>query len=327
MHIRCGTDILGSLVQAGVPGLGVSWADPVCEGPLPALGLSAYRRVRAAWLASRYQLPPAEAREWLAQDDRRVDRCVDAGETVLWFEADVFDQTILVALLSRLARFRTRTSFSLICIGAFPGVRRFIGLGQLFPDQLATLYSRRRPVTPAQWRLARRAWDALRAKDPGALSRLSRQRTAALRFLPQAIRRYLAEYPSVKNGLGRTAQLALETISAGAPTPAEVFLRVQKRERRPFQGDTMLYADLRDLASGPRAAITLRGDAALPPGHPGFAKQPVELTAFGRGLLAGREDWWHGTTRTRPLGGVMLEGPSPRWRFDARRGLVRGEPG
>ena len=50
---------------------------------------------------------------------------------------------------------------SLICIDRFPGVERFIGLGQLDPAQLASLYPSRRQVTAEQfalYRLPARTW-------------------------------------------------------------------------------------------------------------------------------------------------------------------------
>ena len=96
--------------------------------------------------------------------------------------------------------------------------------------------------------------------------------------------RYLAEYPSTDNGLSQTAQYALEAIAEGARTAGEAFVRVQQWERRPFMGDTMFYAVLRDLAAGDGPAV-----AGAPP------------------RLA------------RHLGGVTLRGPDPRWRWDPRR--------
>jgi len=136
LHIRCGTDILAKLSQAGLPGDKVAWADPLCEGRLyPLEPASRARRQRAAYLATRYRLPRSEVYRDLVRADRRLERCTEYPETVLWFEADLFDQNILVHLLARLRRFADRTRISLICIGSFPGVRRFVGLGQLGLDR------------------------------------------------------------------------------------------------------------------------------------------------------------------------------------------------
>jgi hypothetical protein len=197
-------------------------------------------------------------------------------------------------------------------------VRRFIGLGQLTPAQLATLLPRRRRVTRGQFALAALAWDAFNARDPRALSRIAGMRSRALPFLPAAIRRYLAEYPSTDNGLSLTGQRALEAVAGGARTPAEAFVRVQRRERRPYLGDSMFYAVIRDLAAG--------DDPAVVGAHPRLARLrdpelrhcPIRLTADGRRLLAKESDWCRLSGTTRHLGGVTHRGSDPRWRWDPR---------
>jgi hypothetical protein len=311
------------LALAGIPGDKVRWADPLCEGPLHRHATdTARQKERAAYLSARSSIPLTETYRELMGDDWRVDQCVHYGETIRWFEADLYDQMILVYLLTRLGAFRTRTRLSLICIGDFPGVDRFIGLGQLSPSQLATLLPARRLVTAGQIRLAARAWDALHAENPGALAGIGRMRSSALPFLPAAVRRYLAEYPSLRNGLSRTEQLALEAIAAGASTPMDVFPRVQDRERRPYMGDTMFYAVLRGLAS-PRYPAIAGAHGRLPRlKDPEFSKQPLRLTDTGRRLLSNEIDWCAVSGVIRQIGGVTLRGPRPRWRWDTRRHVI-----
>jgi hypothetical protein len=246
----------------------------------------------------------------LAGADWRVDQCIEYDETVLWFEADLFDQAILVYLLARLGPLLKRIRMSLICIGAFPGIARFIGLGQLSPGQLAALLPRRRPVTRGQVRLATAAWEALNAPDPRALIALAARRSRALPFLPAALARYLAEYPSRANGLSLTAQRALEAVAAGAGNAGEAFVAVQRREARPFMGDWMFYAMLRDLAAPPRPAIRLGRESS-------FGYRSLRLTDAGRALLAGEADWCRLNGAVRQIGGVTLRGPAVRWRWDS----------
>ena len=322
LHIRCGDDILATLDQAGIPGDKVRWADPLCEGPLHRHATDTARQKERAAYHAGGSSPITEMYRELMGDDWRVDQCVHYDETILWFEADLYDQAILVYLLARLGAFRSRTRLSLICIGEFPGVERFIGLGQLTAGQLATLLPTRRPVTPGQIRLAVRTWDALRDDTPVALGRIGRMRSSALPFLPAAVRRYLAEYPSLRNGLSRTEQLALEAIAAGAGTPMEIFVRVQKRERRPYQGDTMFYDVLRRLAA-PRYPAIAGGHGRLARlKEPEFLQQRIRLTDTGRQLLSNQIDWCAVSGVIRQIGGVTLRGPRPRWRWDTRRHVI-----
>ncbi len=317
LHIRCGEDILESLDQAGLLGDKIRWADVLSEGPLHLHADESDRqRERAAYLSSRYFVPMTETFREIKGADWRVDQCRHFNETVLWFEADLFDQVILVYLLQRLQPHGDRTRISLICIDDFPGVERFIGLGQLDAGQLATLFPARREVTRRQFALAAEAWAAFNSAHPGELVRLARSRARALPFLPDAIKRYLAEYPSTRNGLSRTAQLALDEIEAGAPTGRDVFRRVQNREPRPFMGDSMLYAVLRELASGlnPLLGGSHRGLSRLPDHE--LVQQELWLTPQGRQVQSGRGDWCALSEMTRQMGGVTLQGPRPRWRWD-----------
>lgn len=317
LHIRCGDDILGKLDQAGLPGDKIRWTDVLCEGPLHFHATEAERqRERAAYLSSRFFVPMTETYREIMGADWRVDQCEQYHETVLWFEADLFDQAILVYLLQRLKGMAERTKVSLVCIGEFPGVDRFIGLGQLTAAQLGTLMPTRQEITRRQFQLAEETWAALNAPHPRDLVRLARSKTRALPFLPEALSRYLAEYPSTTNGLSRTAQMALEEIQGGASTPELAFRRVQAREPRPFMGDSMFFAVLRDLATG--LSPVLAG------AHPRFSRLPdaeirdrqVWLTAQGARILAGRADWCELSGVARQMGGVTLEGAHPRWRWD-----------
>jgi hypothetical protein len=323
LHIRCGDDILGTLDRAGIPGDKIRFSEVLNEGPLRHPADDARRqKERAGYLAARYLVPMTETYREIAGQDWRVTQCVRYDETVLWFEADLFDQAILVYLLQRLAPLQHETRLSLICIGEFPGVKRFIGLGQLTPEQLATLLPGRERVTRRQFALARATWAALSHRHPRELSRISRMRTRALPFLPAALRRFLAEYPSTANGLSQTEQLALEAIAAGARTPQQAFVAVQQREPRPFMGDGMFYAVLRDLASGdyPALAGSHRDLARLPDAE--LLDCELWLTPLGRRVLANKADWFQLSESARWMGGVLLRGPKPRWRWDRKRGRL-----
>jgi hypothetical protein len=320
LHIRCGDDILERLDLAGVPGDKVRWADALSEGPLhPHPTETSRQRERAAYLAGRFSLPMTDAYREIMAADWRVDQCRHYTETVLWFEADLFDQSILVYLLQRLMPFADRTRISLICIGDFPGVDRFIGLGQLEPADLAGLLDTRQPVTRRQFELAREAWAAFTAPNPRELVRLTRSRTRALPFLPAAIGRYLAEYPSTVNGLSRTAQLTLEALEGGARTAREAFPRVQDREARPFMGDSMFYATVRDLTAGLHPLLAGTHPRLPRLSDEDFCDRHIWLTAIGKRVLLGDADWCRLSGVARQLGGVTLMGPAPRWRWDPRQ--------
>jgi hypothetical protein len=318
LHLRCGADILDTLDAAGLPGRKAAWADPLCEGPWPALDRALVRPMRARHLAERYQRGFMATLADLGAADELLDTATDEDEVVLWFEHDLYDQAILAWLLDRLTPLAPRVRLSLVQVHEYPGVARFIGLGQLDAVALGALFAARAPVTGAQLALAARAVAAWTADEPHALERL-RARDAALPYLAPAIGRYLAEYPGTRDGLATSERLALEAIAAGAGTARAAFADVQAREARPWMGDAMLFARLRALAEGVDPLLAVEGDWGLElEGDPRLA-----LTALGRRVLAGDADAWTLRPQERWMGGVHLRPGGVDWRWDGER-VVQG---
>jgi len=281
--------------------------DVLHDGPAPALDGDAWHEVRARWLTEAPEAAFEETRASLAAFDRTVTQPGRHDEIVLWFEHDLFDQLLLIRTLDLLGAAQLR-NVSLICIGEFPGVDRFIGLGQLNADQLASLYPGRTPVNPEQYAVASEAWRAFRAADPRELYKLMIRLDDTLPFLPGAIHRLFEEYPSTTNGLSRSADAILRVLEAGPLDAGILFPKTQADEARPFMGDLGHFDIVRALAS---ARVPLVG---ITPPH------TVSITDAGRRVLAGRDDAvaLNGIDEWR--GGVHLVGAdrSP-WRWNPDR--------
>ena len=288
LHIRCGQDIRETLRLAGIAGDFAEWGDPICEGPAPAgLPESQYEAARAEFMSTHWGVSPVEIHLRFAEQRRVVARMGDYKEVWLWFEHDLYDQCILVQLLAAIKAAAVDLSrLRLICVGSFPEIRRFVGLGQLTPEQLVTLVPQARPVTNADLELGCAARDALVAATPRGLEALlAPGATGDLQFLGAALRRHLQELPSIHCGLSLTQLLVLQTIEAGATTAIEVFHHLlAERDPQPYLGDTMFWAHLTLLAGVQTPAIAIDGE---------FPDQPVRLLSFGRDLLAGRADFCH----------------------------------
>jgi len=330
LHITNG-DSAGDKLRRIVTGPVVITADVLHHGPVPPIEGDAYYETRARVLAGDGgEARVREIRDGLAASDRAISDAVDRGDDlVLWFEHDLFDQLLLIRTLDMLLRARPpsgrRATASLICIDRFPGVDRFVGLGQLSVDQLATLRGTERPVTPAHYARAADAWYAFRSPGPSALLAIARRLTAVptpdplpppLWFLGDALLRFFDEYPSIANGLSRTEQFAIETLSAAALPIDALFSVTQAREPRPFMGDSTFYDIIGRLASARVPLVTL--NAEQPDRH--ARRRTAAITAAGRDVLVGRSDAvaLNGIDLWR--GGVHLAGRdgSP-WRWDAHR--------
>lgn len=75
-----------------------------------------------------------QALKFLEVQDTNLEKFQNHEEAVLWFDACLFDQAILIRQLDWFAHQDLgNTQLSLICIGDFPGFNRFRGLGELNP--------------------------------------------------------------------------------------------------------------------------------------------------------------------------------------------------
>jgi hypothetical protein len=247
-------------------------------------------------------------------------------EVILWFEHDLYDQLQLIQILDWFSHHdRGATTISLICINAFPGITNFIGLGQLNPTQLRSLYETRRPLTETEFTLGSEAWKAYCSPDPKALEAFLRKDTSALPFLRAALLRHLEQFPALQGGLSRTERQILEVIASGIHKPFDIFGATQEKEESPFLGDSTLWLYLSTLCAGKKPLLKCAdgGTFSFPTTDHydiTFLEQELVLTEEGRNTLAGQSDWIQiNSGIDRWLGGVHLQGQDAEWRWDTRR--------
>jgi hypothetical protein len=147
-------------------------------------------------------------------------------------------------------RFLKMETADLLCIDAFPGIEPYHGLGQLSPDQLASMYDRRQPLTEDQFLFAERVDIAFALQDHVAFEELSGYTEAPLPWVPAAVTRWIEEQPDENTGLGRLEKHALEGIRSGCETTTDIFSFVSARETPPqFWGDITLWEKINALAN------------------------------------------------------------------------------
>ena len=327
LHIHCG-DCSAESLRRGLPGAEVVvWCDTLFDGPCPAGVEGAdWREPRAAFLsASTGGAKDVQGcSRWLERQALALEAAPCHDETVLWFDACLYDQLILIRQLAFLGPLMENRRLSLICVGAFPGFAKFRGLGELSPEQLASLLETRHEVSPPELDEATCAWDAFRSGAPAALEAFIASTQGALPFLKDALLRHLENYPSIANGLGRLEQSALAAVGKGNAKLPDIFAAVSDMEARPYFGDTTLWACLDSLAQAAHPALAVDGPP-LPLWEPprDLSAWDVKLTDVGRGLLDNSLDWVELNGVDRWLGGVHLEGRGPLWRRDAERMVWR----
>jgi hypothetical protein len=326
LHIHNGDSTANTARQSTIPGEHFAFREAMIAGPTPA-GLSDvdWRKLRAAHLSAAYGGAREDSEQDLLRQEETLSSCTAHEEVVLWFEHDLFCQLNLIYLLNRFAaRNLGKTKLSLVCIGEFPGIDNFHGLGELSATQLTSLFDTRHEVTGAELNTASAAWAAYCSPEPTALEALLRGDTSAMPFLKTALSSHLARFPSVQNGLGRIEQRGLALINDGHKKFIDLFPRFGEQESVYGLADFQFYLALKQLSDARQPLLTNRNGSDA---HGRLDSDKVKNTAFeitdsGAAVLRGEADFVELNGIDLWLGGVHLS-DSNLWRWDEEKQRLR----
>ncbi len=325
LHIHNGDFSADIARQSTIPGEHFAWREALIDGPSPAgMEDAKWRRLRAKHLADSYGVDPDKCEKELFDQEQALARFPEHNEVVLWFEHDLFCQTNLLYLLNWFAqRDLGKTKLSLICIGEFPGKPNFRGLGELNIEQMASLFPSRRELSNAELKPATAAWQAYRSPDPRAIETLLAADTYALPFLERALQRHLARFPSVRNGLGRIEDRALELIHSGFKNFIDLFSKFGDAEPIYGLGDSQFSLALRRMTNANAPLLTKSNGDNQELNPEEMHRTAFEITESGEAVLKGKADFVELNGIDIWLGGVHLAGKENGWRWDEEsRSLV-----
>lgn len=306
LHVTNGDSVVCGFREAELEGDYLSWTDLLYEGPIPRTTLDELSPIRARFLADVGWVSYEQALGHFSARNETLKSFPKYDEIVLWFEHDMADQLQLIQIFHWFKRQRLdKTRLSLVSVDAFPGVTPFYGLGQLTGKQLAELFPQRKAVTEQQLATGYEAWEAFCAPEPIALLNLVSRDLSALRFLKNALRRFLEEYPSLSNGLSRTERQILFAAAAGRRKRVEIYQAAKEKEEAPFMGDLSVWLRLDRLTAGPAPALQRS------------TENSYQISYSGRNFLENRADWIQNRDGIDVwLGGVHLRGKTDLWRRD-----------
>jgi hypothetical protein len=322
LHVTNGDSAVAALAAGGIEGRILPWRDVLHDGPVPAgLAPAELAAERARFLAAQGWGGEDDILRDITERDAALAAFGDHGEVVLWFEHDLYDQLQLIQVLDFFSR-RQPLPVSLSMVGASEYI------GPAAPERIAQLFRERSAVTAEQLATGTRAWAAFRSPDPRDVQAVAEGGTANLPHLAPALRRHLQQFPSVRNGLSRSEQQALEAIAAGAATVADAYLASHHQREEPiWMGDATFVSYLLDLGRLPWPLVAWAdGSPLTPPPAPddagGFISRSVMLTDAGRDVMEGRADRVRLNGLERWLGGVHLSGRHAAWRWDEGTGRI-----
>ncbi|WP_342663626.1 sigma-70 family RNA polymerase sigma factor [Paenibacillus taiwanensis] len=328
LHIVNGDHVAETLRQGVVQGDILVWREVYPEGPVfvdPATYPN--RSLRASYLEQALGIPRLEFIRGSEAQENQLANFHQYDEIVLWFEHDLFDQTMLCCLLHWFAeRPLGNTKLSLLCMGAYPGIQLFRGLGQLSVDQMKTLSGTWQAIGQAELKTGVNVWEAYCSSEPDQLfALLEGEQTAALPFVRDAFRLHLSRLPSTYNGLGVVEQATLELVSSGVSAPTELFRQIGDTLNGLGLGDLQYWRHMAGLLQGAYPLLHIEGGEGLPDYRnypPTFQHCQVKLTERGQQVLAGKKDRVHLNGIDEWYGGIHLHGSASRWRWDVDRGQL-----
>ncbi|AWP30485.1 sigma-70 family RNA polymerase sigma factor [Paenibacillus glucanolyticus] len=327
LHIVNGDSVGDKLKQGKVQGDILVWRELYSFGPVfPQMDEPDNRKARAQYLEQTLGIPQKEYLDTCELQERKLQDFGKYDEVVLWFEHDLFDQTMLSYLLNW---FKDRplgnTKLSLLCIGAYPGIELFRGLGQLSSAQLETLAGTWHTIGDEELTLGSKVWEAYTSDQPQKHQRILQDDYTALPFVRDAFEAHLSRLPSVSSGLGIIEQATLEAVAGGINTPYELFRKVGDQLHVLGMGDLEFWYYLSAMTEGPHALLDINGAASFPrfkAKAPDFRDCMLQVTSLGRDVLAAKSDYAHTNIVDKWIGGLHLQGKAPLWRWDLQQRTI-----
>ena len=325
LHIRCGNDIEQALLSCGFKGDFLEISNPFPQGHVPHFdSLEEFTKIRTKFLTQHYKsYVPEDRIQNTEAEIHNVEHVLRHAperyeRIVLWYEHDAFDQLSKAYVLAHLAELNLNNILvECIQINSFPGVKKFIGIGQLsaIPEAILTLWSQRQAISPAMIAYGARCWLAFTNDDPLDLWRLTEEESPSS-DMQQALKRMLMELPWTGNGLSLTEHLSLDILAReGEMRPGAIFsLLMTESDPQPFLGDIMLLAILRPLWEAEHPAITVLEELQ---GENPMRQTLLSITDLGRSLLEKNTDWLtlHSGQLSveRHVGGVHITSNKKNW--------------
>ena len=287
LHITNGDSAAGLIKAASIDGDVLPWRDPMHHGPFPLhTNIRDASAIRAAYLAGDILDPDGINAEFVERDNTLLN-APQRRSVVLWFEHDLLDQLQLIQILDQLNQISKPENLELICIDRFEGIENFRGLGELSPEQLATLYPQRVEVTAAQLKRSSLLWKAFCDPYPRALQQMALKHDDAFPFLHRALNRHFQEFPWESDGLTRTERQLLSLLADGPMKAGALFAKNMDLEDSLYIGDWTTFSIINSLATSSPPLISNQDGGYLKwvPGDQEYSDQILNLTDNGKGVV------------------------------------------
>lgn len=242
LHILNGDFALPLWKECCFPAESLVWKETYLEGPLPQTeNLPVFRSARAGYLSTFEELSDIDSVALYRHLQKMEDTLLALSENdvlMLWFDACIFDQTILMRILYLLNRKQKGSPrIYLYCCQSNCLVMEDFRRGNA--EKIA--------LDENDLKASAKAWEAFSCGDAEKMIHLAQQEDLAhLPEMRKALLRCADEVPD-ENGLTRTQRQILQIVSKESCSFETVFMRLDAFEEYPFLGDTACQRILKDL--------------------------------------------------------------------------------
>ncbi len=268
LHITSGESPGECLIQSGLSGEVLVWRDVLYDGERePGWPDRSALAARAQFLSKMTAggMSIESALQTLESQYLKLERYSGEADLVLWFDACLYDQSMLAHLLHCIAQ-KNHRSVEIICVADFPGIKPFNGLGQLNCEELLSFYNKRIRVNHEQLEFAGRVDVAFARQDIRILQEIAEMEDTPLSWVPEAAKRWLEEQPDDETGLKKLETLVLEALQNGLQEPIAIFHHVSAADSSPqYWGDITLWAAINNLADRHPPLVQIEGPASRLP--------------------------------------------------------------
>ncbi|MGQ8871949.1 sigma-70 family RNA polymerase sigma factor [Paenibacillus sp. TSA_86.1] len=295
LHIMNGDHAANRLRESGIQGDILVWRELYTYGPVSTnMTDKRARKQRAVVLEDELGIPQKEYLQ-IEVSEEKLRSLQQYKEIVLWFEYDLYDQTMLSYLLHYFSgQDLQNIRLNLLCIDSYPEVEFFRGLGQLTSEQIGSLSGNWHVIDKQELQAGKQFWEAYSSSDIRQHQEYVQAGTNELPFAKAAFEAHLSRLPSVTNGLCSIEQTTLETIRAGIQRPYDLFREVGDKLHVLGMGDLEYWAHLNRMSEGPAALIRMTGAANFPKYNQydqAFRDAVLSMTELGVQVLNGEVDW------------------------------------
>lgn len=230
LNIINGDATLHQFMQTSLPGDTVVWREILSEGPVWHGDVDALFKIRSEWIANVYGASIEDYRQKVVSEYDKLLDSARYSEVILWFEFDLTCQINLTFLLNLFHQLSANHHIYLICPDSHPNHPDFKGLGELSPQELSALSAEKMAMTPADLRLASKAWEVYCINNKPQIETLLKEDFGNLKLLKPALQAHLRRMPDA-NGMNDIDKALINIVRSGINNRKDIHQEFHKTHK------------------------------------------------------------------------------------------------